>query len=357
MSRRKSLSMMFILSMGVVLAVGGWAQDEKGGHARSSGTPAQARSHGPVRISVEGLHQYGGVPPGWRFTVPAGDPNAGRTVFTKLECYQCHTIQGEPFPQTSKDPSTSGADLTEMGGHHPAEYFAESILNPNAVIVTGPGYSDAQGLSIMPDYRESLSVAEWIDLVAYLKSLGGGHGHGARMEHREAMAQASQPSPPTAAVEQVVGDYRIRLSYQEAEATDHGHGAHGPGATMPHVRNHLIASITDVQTGEPVPYLPVSATIHAGKKPPRTIKLTPMMSAQGFHYGTDATLPKTTSRITLAIGATMMRVIPSGAGRFSKPQNVSFRWGSQPPSRPMGGSQTPGMPEHSHGTSGKKTDR
>jgi hypothetical protein len=58
-----------------------------------------------------------------------------------------------------------------MGRHHPAEYFAESILNPNAVIIVGPGYTGADGLSIMPDYRKSLTVAELINLVAYCKSL------------------------------------------------------------------------------------------------------------------------------------------------------------------------------------------
>jgi hypothetical protein len=65
-----------------------------------------------------------------------------------------------------------------MGGHHPAEYFAESILNPNAVIIVGPGYTGADGLSIMPDYRESLTVAELIDLVAYGKSLTDMRDHG-----------------------------------------------------------------------------------------------------------------------------------------------------------------------------------
>jgi uncharacterized protein involved in high-affinity Fe2+ transport len=354
MYRSNNLSIILALSMGVLLAVGGWAHGGRGSHAHGPGSQAQTHTHGPVRISMEALHQHGGVPPGWRFTVPAGDPNAGRAAFTKLECYQCHAIQGEQFPQTSKDPSTSGPDLTGMGGHHPAEYFVESILNPNAVIVTGPGYTDAQGFSIMPDYRESTTVAELINLVAYLKSLGGGHDHPGGMGHGAEMAQPSHPPTPTEAVEQVVGDYRVRLAYQEAEAADHGHGAHGTGAAMPHAQDHLIVSITDVQTGEPVPYLPVSATIHAGKKPPRTIKLTPMMSDEGFHYGTDATLPKTTSRITLSIGATTMKVRPPVAGRFSKPQKVSFRWGSQPPSRPKGGSQAPGMPGHSHGPTGKQ---
>ena len=39
-----------------------------------------------------------------------------------------------------------------MGSHHPAEYFAESILNPNRVIVQGAGYTGEDGLSKMPSY-------------------------------------------------------------------------------------------------------------------------------------------------------------------------------------------------------------
>jgi len=90
-----------------------------------------------------------------------------------LECYKCHEIKGEYFPDAPKQPGDTGPELTGMGVHHLAEYLAESILNPNAVIVTAPGYTGPDGLSIMPDYRESLTVAELIDLVAYLKSLGG----------------------------------------------------------------------------------------------------------------------------------------------------------------------------------------
>jgi hypothetical protein len=47
------------------------------------------------------------------------------------------------------DPENAGPELTGMGGHHPAEYFAESLLTPNAVIVKGPGYAGPDGRSIM----------------------------------------------------------------------------------------------------------------------------------------------------------------------------------------------------------------
>ena len=63
-----------------------------------------------------------------------------------------------------------GPDLTDAGEHHPAGYLLESIVNPNAVIIEGPGYTGADGKSIMPDFRGQLSVSELIDLVAYLKS-------------------------------------------------------------------------------------------------------------------------------------------------------------------------------------------
>jgi mono/diheme cytochrome c family protein len=126
---------------------------------------------------MEELHKHGGVPPGWRLSVPPGDSRAGRGVFAKLECHKCHVIKGEQFPHAAKGPADAGPDLTGMGSHHPAGYFLESILNPNAVIVTGPGHTGPDGLSIMPDYRESLTVAELIDLVAYMHSLKAEAGH------------------------------------------------------------------------------------------------------------------------------------------------------------------------------------
>jgi putative copper resistance protein D len=102
-------------------------------------------------------------------TPPPGDAARGRSVFVKLQCFTCHAVRGEQVPA----PSRPGPDLTEVGRYHPG-YLVESIMNPNARIVDGPGYTDARGLSTMPDYREKLTVSELIDLVTYLKGLGGG---------------------------------------------------------------------------------------------------------------------------------------------------------------------------------------
>jgi mono/diheme cytochrome c family protein len=116
---------------------------------------------------MDELHESGGVPPGWIFVPPPGDAARGREVFIRLRCYTCHQIPAEQLPPSSG----LGPDLTGAGQHHPPGYLLESILNPNAVIVQGRGYTDADGQSIMPDFREQLSVSELIDLVAYLKTL------------------------------------------------------------------------------------------------------------------------------------------------------------------------------------------
>ena len=79
----------------------------------------------------------------------------------------CHRVKGEKLPASSG----LGPDLTGVGRHHPSGYILESILNPNAVIVQGPGYTGPDGKSIMPDVRGQLSVGDLVDLVAYLKSL------------------------------------------------------------------------------------------------------------------------------------------------------------------------------------------
>lgn len=130
---------------------------------------------GPVRIMMEQLHAGGGVPPGWRFALPPGDPDVGREVFIAMKCYTCHEVAGEKFPAHKRDVGEVGPDLTGMGAHHPAEYLAEAILNPNAVIlIDDPRYVGPDNLSIMPEYLDTLTLRELVDLVAYLKGLTPG---------------------------------------------------------------------------------------------------------------------------------------------------------------------------------------
>ena len=113
------------------------------------------------------LHASGGIPPGWLFSPPPGDAERGREVFARLGCTACHRV-GDGAPSAS---TGVGPDLTDAGEHHPAGYLLESVINPNAVIVEGPGYTGPDGRSIMPSYADRLTVPELLDLVAYLRTL------------------------------------------------------------------------------------------------------------------------------------------------------------------------------------------
>jgi hypothetical protein len=114
------------------------------------------------------LHMSGGVPPNWEFSPPAGDAEAGRKAFVDFGCPSCHRVEGEAF--TKETGPDTGPDLTDMGSHHPPAYFAESILSPDAVLVTGPGYVGPDGHSTMPEYPD-MTIQQVGDLVAYLASL------------------------------------------------------------------------------------------------------------------------------------------------------------------------------------------
>jgi hypothetical protein len=275
---------------------------------------AQHTGHGapqdptpPAPISMEELHRQGGVPRGWKFTLPRGDAARGRALFAKLECNKCHEAKPD-FPRTG-GAGDVGPALTGMGAHHPAEYFAESIIAPNAVILAGPGYAGADGRSIMPDYRDSLTVTELADLVAYITSLAEGGGH----HHHDANAPK----------EQAAGPYRVRVEYAEPGA---GGAAHAHGAPAAKASGRLMVFVADAASGEAVPYVPVTAVIRSVQTPPRTVRLRPAIGGAGFHYAVDVTLPDDTIKLTLSLGAAGVVTAGPAAGRFSKPVTVSFDW-------------------------------
>ena len=288
---------------------------QHGGHGQPATPPAPAQTgaaqSAPSRkVTMEQLHQSGGVPPGWKFALPGGDPVKGRQVFADLECFKCHALQGETFPAPGGDAKNVGPELTGMGGQHPAEYFAESILTPNAVIVDNPGFVGPDGKSLMPSYADSLSVTQLVDLVAFLQSqTGGGHVHGA---------------PPAA---KTVDDYTVRLDYRggSGHAGHEGHAGRGAMAPAP---GHLMVFVTDRTSGEPVPYLPVSATIRATGQPVRRVNLAPMVGGQGFHYGANVTLPDGPHTVTVTIGPLAVPTMASAKGRFAKPAAIVFERGA-----------------------------
>lgn len=286
---------------------------------------ASLASAGSIRVKMHDLHGAGGVPPGWKFAVPAGDPVKGKEVYAALECYSCHVADGEGFPDKATD--RTGPQLTGMGAHHPGEYFAESILDPNTVIVEDvPDWVGADGRSTMPSYNDSLTLEQWINLVAYLKSLTGGRkpdhdtpaghdagahaaagGHEARGGH-DMHAGHEMHGPER---DKTVGEYRVRLDYTEPEQEGR------PGL--------LAVSIIDAASGQAIPYLPVRARIVLGKKS-RTVTLAPVIGPEGLRYAAAVSIPDEADGVTVLVGAATVRVQAAERGRYRTPRQVSFEW-------------------------------
>jgi mono/diheme cytochrome c family protein len=178
---------LFTVLLGLAACGGGGKEPTA---ATSAATRPPTRS---VRITMDALHQAGGIPTGWHFTVPPGSVEAGRRAFADLGCPSCHRVAGESFADAGTQTGI-GPDLTGMGSHHPAEYFAESILNPDAVLVDAPGYIDGNGRSVMPSYPD-LTLGQLADLVAYLRSLRAG-GAADMMAAAPAIVMPDLPAPP-----------------------------------------------------------------------------------------------------------------------------------------------------------------
>jgi mono/diheme cytochrome c family protein len=151
----------------VVAVASTWGAEHRHGMAAKSEPAAPV----PIRITMDDLHAHGGVPPGWTFMVPPGNAPEGRKVFVAMECFACHDVRDGEFPPPTKTRRSPGPELTGMGAHHPAAYFAESIMNPNRVIVRGQGFTGPDGLSTMPSYADVMTLRQLVDVVAYLQSL------------------------------------------------------------------------------------------------------------------------------------------------------------------------------------------
>lgn len=305
--------------LGALIAMAA-AHEETGKPGHHQPGPESAPPAG-VRITHEQLHAPGGVPRGWKFSIPPGDPAAGKKVFVTLECYKCHSIKGESFPATpAKQADEVGPDLTGMGDHHPAEYFAESILDPNKILIEGPGYIGPDGKSKMPEYLESMTLREWVDLVAYLSSLKDpSHPH------------AHAGHGPKKVGETITGGYRIMLLLGGGHGPQGGSHAlptHGQPVSGPMAATgtkHLIAVIRDRETGEAVPYLPVEAELSAAGKT-QQVPMQVMLGATGLHYGADVAVPPGKVRVTLQIGPTTLHQMASAPDLYRKPARVTFEW-------------------------------
>ncbi|MDP6980704.1 MAG: cytochrome c [Myxococcota bacterium] len=103
--------------------------------------------------------------------VPEGDAEEGFYVFEEMKCHSCHKIDGMEFEAAGDAEGGVGPDLTGIGDIQTLEYLAESVMDPNAIIVAGDGFKGDDGNSKMPEFHDTMTLREFIDLVAFLSSL------------------------------------------------------------------------------------------------------------------------------------------------------------------------------------------
>lgn len=108
------------------------------------------------------------------FRLPAGDPDAGRMAFVKLECHTCHRVDGAPeLPAPTAEPPVP----VVLGGRVPHVKtdgeLVTSIINPSHQVARGyapQGVQLDEGLSRMPSYRDVMTVSQLVDVVAWLQT-------------------------------------------------------------------------------------------------------------------------------------------------------------------------------------------
>ena len=107
------------------------------------------------------------------FVLPGGDIPQGEQVFVDFNCHGCHTIPDVEFPEVDFTPPF----ILEIGGEvYRVKNYGElltAVVNPDHII--SPKYIamlDRAGreaeISPMPYYGEEMTVAELLDLVAFL---------------------------------------------------------------------------------------------------------------------------------------------------------------------------------------------
>ena len=113
-----------------------------------------------------------------RASESSGDADRGAKLFATLPCASCHDIT-RPWPGGDVCPNlgniaSEAARIVRLPDYKgrardAAGYIRESILDPNAYLVPGPNYRQADGQSVMPkDFGKTLTPAQLDDLVAFL---------------------------------------------------------------------------------------------------------------------------------------------------------------------------------------------
>jgi hypothetical protein len=109
------------------------------------------------------------------FVMPEGDVAQGEQVFVDFECHACHTIPGIEFPAVDSElpfDIAIGGEVLRVRNHGE---LLTAVVNPDQAICMSYRAKMQQAgkevrLSPMPYTGEEMTVAELIDLVAFLNA-------------------------------------------------------------------------------------------------------------------------------------------------------------------------------------------
>lgn len=104
------------------------------------------------------------------FSLPEGDPAAGKQVFVGLQCHSCHSLPD--IPQLDSGSTVSVKLGGEVRNIKTYGELVTAIVNPSHRILQGfsPKHKTEQGKSAMRNYNDLMTVTQLIDLVSYLQT-------------------------------------------------------------------------------------------------------------------------------------------------------------------------------------------
>lgn len=106
------------------------------------------------------------------FALPPGDARLGQVAFTELGCNQCHRITN--VVERVADSPYPAIDVRLGGPVSRIKTYGElvtSIMHPTASLSRGdtPSTVDASGASTMRNYNDQMTVAQLVNLAAFLQ--------------------------------------------------------------------------------------------------------------------------------------------------------------------------------------------
>jgi mono/diheme cytochrome c family protein len=146
-----------LLTAGMLATVIALAGEPKEARGAEETTTAATTAPAQTTTAPEQTTTATTAPP----AAPAGDPAAGKQLFTAQGCNACHTFK--PAGSNAKvgpDLDNLAADATKANRGSVQQYTAESITDPGAYVV--PGFPNG----VMPKF--TLSDKQVADLVAFL---------------------------------------------------------------------------------------------------------------------------------------------------------------------------------------------